>query len=109
MYMDYLKQRCSRCGQELNGLLFPYQKTWPCSDCAPDKTKILFAERGCHCRVKTFNAGYDHEKEQAKKLLELDRVYTVEFVEVGRSSSTVELLEFPGKRFNSVFFERVLY
>lgn len=52
---------------------------------------------------KTEN-GYDHDKEKCKKLLVEGQVYTVRRVEVHSSSSTLELVEVPGERFNTVMF-----
>lgn len=49
--------------------------------------------------------GYDYQQEQAKKLLTVGHIYTVERVDVGDWSSTVEFKEFPGENFNTVMFE----
>lgn len=62
--------------------------------------KIKVAERG-------FEAGYDLDKPQALKLLQEDKIYTVEKTDVSRSSSRVWLQEIPGKVFNTVHFEDV--
>lgn len=52
----------------------------------------------------TKNNGYDSDKEKVKQL-ELNHPYTLKTMDVGRSSSTLELEEFPGKTFNSVNFK----
>lgn len=53
---------------------------------------------------QTVNNGYDSDKEKVKQL-ELNHPYTLKNMSVGRSSSTLELEEFPGQSFNSVNFK----
>lgn len=101
------KNYCSVCGRELNGLFSYYQKIWKCSDCTTDKNDILHAEIGCKCKVSSFSVGTDIERQEAKRLLSFDKIYTVKTVVVGGWYSTVELKEAPNVKFNSVFFERV--
>lgn len=48
--------------------------------------------------------GYDHDKEQAKKL-DPNMDYVVTNVSVGRSSSSFGLAAFPGQSFNTVQFD----
>ena len=51
------------------------------------------------------NCGYNCHKEQVKRLgLVVGQTYTVETIDVGRSSTSLTLLEFPGEHFNSVHF-----
>lgn len=55
--------------------------------------------------VKTLNAGFPNDLETLNSLgLEVGDTFEVTKVEVGRSSSSVYLKDFPGKYFNSVFF-----
>lgn len=65
----------------------------------------IYALNGHKVKCKTFNAGYDHDKETAKKYLKLWSDYEVERTEVGNWYTDVYLKQFPGVRFNSVFFE----
>lgn len=53
---------------------------------------------------KTIGWGRDYDKEQAKKFLEVGKVYTVESMEVHNWSSSVTLKEIPNEEFNSVHF-----
>lgn len=48
--------------------------------------------------------GYETELENAKSIFAESQVLTVKEINVGRSSSTVEFEEFPGKEFNTVMF-----
>lgn len=98
-------QKCRICGNELNGLVSHYTKDWFCSNCKKDD--ILCAEKGCKVKVRTLKAGYEHEEKEAKILFKVGDIYTVESLEVGSWSSEIELKEFPGKKFNSVFFDRI--
>ena len=98
---------CAECGKKLDGLVFNYGKRWTCSSCCEDKTDVLHCERGCKVVVATLDAGYICERDESVELFRIGEKYTVEFVEVGRSSSTVELKEFPEKKFNNVFFRRI--
>lgn len=51
------------------------------------------------------NSGYDGEKKRVAELgLLVGRVYTVETISVGRSSSRITLKEFGREHFNTVFF-----
>lgn len=58
-----------------------------------------------HVKVVTFDAGYEYERKRIREVLELGRIYTLQSYEVGRSSSTVTLYDFPFDTWNSVFFE----
>lgn len=52
------------------------------------------------------NSGYSCQQEHCKVLgLEIGKAYEISKIEVGRSSSTVYLKDFPGEYFNSVHFE----
>ncbi|WP_203334338.1 hypothetical protein [Planococcus beigongshangi] len=48
--------------------------------------------------------GYPSELEHAMSIIPVNKVLTVKEIYVGRSSSTVEFKEYPGKRFNTVMF-----
>lgn len=52
--------------------------------------------------------GYESQQQHARKYLTVDSVYTVEHIDVGEWSSTVEFKEFPGKQFNTVMFTPAL-
>lgn len=54
--------------------------------------------------IYTGIGGYDSQKEDANKILEVGSEYTVEEIYVGRSSSTVTLQEVSEKEFNTVMF-----
>jgi hypothetical protein len=53
---------------------------------------------------KSMNNGYSMDKDKIKELKFL-YPYTLKSMSVGRSSSTIELEEYPGKNFNSVNFK----
>lgn len=98
--------KCSKCGKDLIGLAVDYVRTWDCSKCVPDKKDVLHCERGCKVIVKTLDAGYNNEQEDARRLFSVGDIFTVRNVNVGGWSSEFELKEFPQERFNTVFFER---
>lgn len=54
---------------------------------------------------KTKNNGYQGDKDQVAEMLEVNKPYELKSMDVGRSSSTIELVDFPYKNFNSVNFE----
>ena len=98
-------QCCDICGKKLNKLFCPYEERWTCSTC--NSEDILHCENGCCVMVKTFDAGYDGDKEQAKKYLKINEKYEVKSMEVGSWSSYITLKDFPKIEFNSCFFERI--
>jgi hypothetical protein len=51
--------------------------------------------------------GWDGNREYANKYFAKGQVLTVKEIYVGRSSSEVEFVEFPDKKFNTVMFEDV--
>ena len=53
----------------------------------------------------TVNNGYNSDSKQVKEILEIGVVYTVIDLSVSQSSSTVRLVEFPDKSFNTVNFK----
>lgn len=53
---------------------------------------------------ETMNNGYSSDKENVKDLLFM-YPYTLKTMDVGRSYSTLELEEFPGRQFNTVNFK----
>lgn len=57
-----------------------------------------------HARCVTFDAGYQKERENASKVLEIGKVYTIRSMYVGQSSSHLEFYGVPGQ-WNTVFFE----
>lgn len=100
--------KCCVCGKELDGLISMYVSNWKCSNCEEDKTDVLHCEKGCKVTVSTFNAGYEMEKKTMEQLFKIGEIYTIDKVVVGSFYSNVYLMEFPGKKFNSVFFRRVV-
>lgn len=70
------------------------------------KSMGLCSKKGHKVTVteKTINWGYEGDKEQANKYLEIGKVYTVKTTWVYNFSSIVELQEIPNKRFNTVHF-----
>jgi len=48
--------------------------------------------------------GYDTQREEANKFLKKGEIYTVDHVDIFKSTSTVFLKEFPGMGFNMVMF-----
>lgn len=61
---------------------------------------------GRHVRFLDKN-GWDWDLEEARKLFTEGQILTVKEIYVGRSSSEVEFLMYPGKRFNTVMFADV--
>lgn len=55
------------------------------------------------------DGGWAADQARAAELLTAGKVYTVRHLDVGRSSSTLELYEFPGVQFNTVLFEGASY
>lgn len=101
------KPMCPRCGRKLVGVSLLYGNKWPCSDCAKDKENPIYCERGCKVEFANPNNGWGHERKEAAEFLKAEVAYEVEGIEVGSYFSKIELKEFPGKKFNSVFFRRV--
>ena len=105
--MYVYKVNCPKCGKELDGVQIAYGHSWECSDCHEDKEEPIHCERGCKVEFAFPDNGREHEKEEAKILLTEGAVYEVESVQVGGWCTDIELKEFLGKKFNSVFFRRV--
>lgn len=59
----------------------------------------------CVVTDETKNNGYDIESDWIKENLEIGKEYNLIDMNVGRSSSTLRLVEFPNKEFNTVCFE----
>jgi hypothetical protein len=59
-----------------------------------------------HVRCVTFDAGYPMARENARKLLEIGKVYTIQTMHVHQSSTSLEFWELRGT-FSAVFFEPV--
>ena len=73
---------CPTCGKTLDGVVLDYSQQWQCSKC------------------------FEHDSKQAKELLVEGQVYEVEKINIGGWISAIWLKEFPGKKFNTVHFER---
>lgn len=105
--MFVYKVTCPKCGKELDGVYIAYGSSWECSNCHEDKAEPIHCERGCKVEFAHPDSGRGLEREEAQKLLTEGAVYEVESVQVGGWCTDIELKEFPGKKFNSVFFRRV--
>jgi hypothetical protein len=70
------------------------------------KAMDMYAKKGHKVSVteKTINWGYNHDKEQANKFLEVGKIYTVKTTWVYDWDSKVELEEISNERFNTVHF-----
>ena len=56
--------------------------------------------------VETLRAGYDCEEEMVKSLgFKEEDKFEVEYIDMGGSSTSIYLKDFPNQSFNSVFFE----
>ena len=56
--------------------------------------------------VETLRAGYDCEEEMVKSLgFKVGDKFEVEDIDMGGSSTSIHLKDFPNQPFNSVFFE----
>lgn len=67
----------------------------------------LIGEEVAHCvdvMYANSNAGYPHDREEANRWLIPGHIYTTSRMRVERSSSVVELADFPGVWFNTVLF-----
>lgn len=98
---------CPTCGRELIGIELHYGSKWDCYDCSTEVSDILHCERGTKIIFSNPNNGWESDKERAKRYLEKGKIYTVENLIVGGSSSDVILQEIPNVKFNTVHFERV--
>lgn len=74
---------------------FPDDKTMNIR--AHPETKVKVTER-------TAQNGYTGDQEAIKKWLEIGKIYTVAYTEVGQSYTSVVLQELSERRFNSVNF-----
>ena len=63
----------------------------------------IYATNGHRVKCSNLTGGYDQTN--AKKHLTVGNVYKIDYTEVGGYNTDVFLQEFPGIRFNSVFFE----
>lgn len=64
------------------------------SDDSAEGRKVVYLQKN----------GFDHHQEYANKFFKKDDILTVKEIYVGRSSSEVEFVEHPGKKFNTVMF-----
>jgi hypothetical protein len=64
----------------------------------------IWAKQGHKVIFQPGNNGYESENKAAREILELDKVYTVDHVQVDSWISHVQLVEVPNKLFNSVLF-----
>jgi hypothetical protein len=66
----------------------------------------IYADKGHRVTVgeETIGWGYSHDKEKAKKYLQVGKVYTIYHIEIREWSSDVFLDEIPQQYFNSVHF-----
>ncbi|UOL48740.1 hypothetical protein [Pseudomonas phage Astolliot] len=64
----------------------------------------IWAKHGHKVIFQPENNGYESENKDARAVLELDKVYTVDHVQVESWISYVQLVEVPNKLFNTVLF-----
>ena len=102
-----LEFRCPKCGKLLDGVTLDYRLQWLCSECASDKSEVLHCERGCKIQAVNLDAGMEDDSKQAHELLVEGQIYEVESLNIGGWISHIRLKEFPGKRFNTVHFQRI--
>ena len=100
--------KCPKCGRELKGVTLDYDRQWECSDCVEDKEDPIHCESGCNVVFAFPENGMEYERKEANELLAEGVPYGVEEICVGGWSSKIKLKEFPGTRFNSVFFKRIV-
>lgn len=67
----------------------------------------IYALKNHKVKCTTLSAGYDYHKKIAETYLEIGKEYVVEKTIVDSFHTDVFLQEFPGIKFNSVFFEDV--
>tara|TARA_R110000868_G_scaffold320909_12_gene581952 strand:+ start:176 stop:385 length:210 start_codon:yes stop_codon:yes gene_type:complete len=67
----------------------------------------IYAKHGDKVVCDTLDAGYKNDQEVASKYLKKGERYTIEETNVADWHTNVYLQEFPGIKFNSVFFEDV--
>lgn len=98
---------CPNCGRKLEGVSTIFGIKWLCSKCVDDKTDPIHCERGCKVEFAYPDNGREVQREMIGNILTAGAIYEVESVAVDRCHSEIGLKEFPGKKFNSVFFRRV--
>lgn len=64
----------------------------------------IWAKHGHKVIFQPGNNGYESQNKDAREVLELEKVYTVDHVQVESWISYVQLVEVPGKVFNTVLF-----
>jgi hypothetical protein len=67
----------------------------------------IYAKKGTQIQFGNPNAGYDCDIKQAKKHLNLNKIYTVQYVNIGSFHSYVKLVEIPDQTFNTVLFNDI--
>ena len=67
-------------------------------------TMDIYSEPGTKVIFKYPDNGRDYDKSQVLEYLTIYATYTVENIQVGQSSSHVQLKEHPNMRFNTVHF-----
>lgn len=97
---------CRKCGKEIKGITLIYSRSgkWECSDC--NKSDVLCCEIDSKVVFSHPESGYSYDSEHAKRYLQLNKIYHVKNLEVGRYISSLTLKEFPNVSFNTVHFER---
>lgn len=101
---------CTTCSRPLPGVHFlpgAQVKNWVCGECNIDSSDPLFCRQDDTVVFDQPEAGTPGDRDAARKYLNPGREYTVHFITLGRSSSEIELYEFPGIAFNSCMFTRV--
>lgn len=70
----------------------------------PFETMDIYSKSGSKL-VFTGKNGHDWQQEEARQLMEIGQVVTLSYADIGQSSTSISLKEFPGKCFNSVMFK----
>ena len=65
----------------------------------------IYSKLGTKVRFENPDAGYEPDRDLAKKHLSFGGTYTVKHIDIKGFSSRVTLDEFPGIRFNTVLFD----
>lgn len=99
---------CPSCGRKLDGVSTIFGIKWRCSKCVGDKTDPIHCERGCKVEFAYPDSGREGQRKLVGEILTIGEIYEVESVAVDSCYSEIELKEFPGRKFNSVFFRRVV-
>lgn len=97
---------CYKCKKELPGVTLDYKIPWACAKCKKEENDPLYCICGDKVKYKYPRNTEPYDPNTNKYLIK-DHIYTVESIEIGGWISYLTLKEFPGKKFNTVLFERM--